>query len=111
MAWNQTINGSLVSWKMVPDVGLVHPCLLRKQGRLRMVAAVLALKQAPGEKAVPGGSALGADETLPPASLADGLTALRFGGVGRVELPQREALLKLDVVAGHGFPHAHSIVQ
>ena len=35
--------------------------------------------------------------------------ALLLGGVGRVELPQREALLKLDIVAGHGVSHAHSI--
>ena len=59
--------------------------------------AVLALEQAPGEAAVPGGPrAIGADKTIAPASLADGLTALLLGGVGRVELPQREALLKLD---------------
>ena len=35
--------------------------------------------------------------------------ALLLGGVGRVELPQREALLKLDIVADHGVSHAHSI--
>ena len=74
-----------------------------------LVTAVLALEQAPGEAAVPAGPALGAKEALAPAGLADGLTALLLGGVGRVELPQREALLKLDILAGHGVLNAHSI--
>ena len=60
---------------------------------------------------MPGGPALGADKTLAPASLADGLKALLLGGIGGVELPQLEALLKLDVIAGHGVLHANNIGQ
>ena len=50
------------------------------------MAAVLALKQAPGEAAVPRGAALGADEAIQPAGLADRLHAMFLGSVGRQEL-------------------------
>ena len=70
-------------------------------GRAGLLPAVLALEQATGQAAVAGGPALGAHEAMRPAGLADGLDAQFLGAVASHELPEREALLKLDVVPRH----------
>ena len=54
---------------------------------------------------MPCGPALRALEAVGPAGLADGLYALFLGAVAGHELPDGEALLKLDVVPRHvAFP-------
>ena len=50
---------------------------------------------------MPCGPALRALEAVGPAGLADGLYALFLGAVAGHELPDGEALLKLDVVPRH----------
>ena len=74
-------------------------------GRAGLFPAVLALEQATGQAAVPGGPALGALEALGPTSVADGLDALVLSAIPGHELPEGEPLLKLDVIPRHvAFP-------
>jgi len=70
-------------------------------GRTGLLPAVLALEQATGQAAMASGPALGALEPIGPAGLADGLDALLLGAIACHELPEGEALLKLDVVPRH----------
>lgn len=66
--------------------------------------ADLALEQATRQGTVPRGPALGALETVGPAGVTDGLDALLLGAIPGHELPEGEALLKLDVRTPRGHP-------
>jgi hypothetical protein len=69
--------------------------------RTSLRPATMALEQAPGHAAVPVGPALRALEAVGPTGLADTLYGLVLGAVVGHELPEGEALLKLNVVPPH----------
>ena len=84
-------------------------------GQRRLMTAGVALKEitcAVADNTVPGCAAARAAKAVRPARALDRLGALRFGAKDAEELGNRNALLKLDSVVGHGMrsvltrPHA-----